>query len=199
MIAEKKKETTVFQRVKGFAACHILFSLTSLMCVLYPLLPNGSEVGFFILVISMMLIYFPLGVLKAWLSNWTEPQTQQKKALAVLLPAIVAWVWVGIVLVTIMGEMEELFMVVFAISFLFAVPSSLFVVMLFIFLPHATLTTGLGFCGLMAGFLPPLLFALGSFWQAKRQAAGKERVLDGRDHYQTDPGSGAGGQAPESI
>ena len=76
-------------------------------------------------------------------------------------------------------EMPDLCMVVFAGSFLFALPSSLFVVTLFVLLPSASFTMGIGVWGLVAGFLPPLLFALGSFVQSEKREKGREWLENG--------------------
>ena len=178
--SERGKAPTVAQRFAGFAECHILYSLISCP-VLFALgwIPIDSMFITVGVVILLLLLYFPLGKLKASFSSWAAPRVLQEKVLAVLLPTIVAWIWVLVVLVSVISEMPDLFMVVFAASFLFALPSSLFVVTLFALLPSASFTMGLGVWGLVAGILPPLLFALGSFVQSEKREKGREWLENG--------------------
>ena len=168
------KPTTQAQRFGGFAVTHITYSVISL----FPMLGGFGwtlDSTLFPLVwlvpILAMLLYFPLGILTAWISGWTSPQTGREKRMAVLLPTLVAWFWVILVLISIAGQWETLFMGVLTVSFLFAVPSSLFTITLSAASPWwiSGLIVPLGLSGLVAGFLPPFLFALGSFWQSGRK------------------------------
>ena len=120
--SERGKAPTVAQRFAGFAECHILYSLISCP-VLFALcwIPIDSPFITVGVVVLLLLLYFPLGKLKASFSSWAAPRVLQEKVLAVLLPTIVAWIWVLVVLVSVMSEMSDLFMVVFAGSFLFEI------------------------------------------------------------------------------
>ena len=103
----------------------------------------------------------------AWLEEWTPPQTKKEKYKTVMQPALVAWGWVLVVFFSIWIEAEELLLAVFFISMIFAMPSSVFSLVVFATNGEwSALLLG----GILSGLLPPLLFALGSFWQGKRQA-----------------------------
>lgn len=169
------KPTSVAQRFGGFATAHIMYSLLSLL-PLY-LLAVGSGDGlvgvalfWWTIPLGLIALYFPLGMFTAWLSKWTPPGTARERRMAVLLPTLVAWTWVCVVLAVVMGEWEEPFMAILFLSFFFAAPSSLLVILLMGTLSGSSLIPTLGLSGLIAGFLPPLLFALGSFHQANRMA-----------------------------
>lgn len=135
-----------------------------------------AEAVLWLLPVVLIALYFPLGVLTAWMSEWTPPQTAQEKRRAVLLPTLVAWSWVGVVLLSVVGDVGELLMSVFTISFFFAAPSSLFTITYALCLPWrgSGLLAALGVWGMIAGFLPPLLFAAGSFWLSQRRQNKKE-------------------------
>ncbi len=170
-----KKPTTVSQRFNGFAVCHLAYSLLSLIpafCVYMKVVEAPFlAVTLWLLPVVLIALYFPMGMLAAWVSEWTPPRTLRERWLAIALPTLAAWLWVVFVLVCIVGEWGDLFMLVLALSFLLAAPSSLFVVTLCgwsLLLGNSGLVA-LGVCGLIAGALPPLLFALGSFWQAERK------------------------------
>lgn len=185
------KPTTVVQRFGGFAAAHITYSLLSLIPLYLLAVGSGNGligIGLFWWTIPLGLIalYFPLGMFTAWFAKWNPPRTGRERRLTVLLPTLVAWIWVCVVLMSVMGEWEELFVAVFAKSFLFAAPSSLFVIFFMGLLLSLltgeengmTVTVILGFSGLIAGLLPSLLFALGSFWQSGRRRK-KEETQNG--------------------
>lgn len=191
----ERKATTLDARFNGFAAAHL--SLSALVLLAIMVLPrlttmttktalwNWFEEGVPLVVALLMGIYFPLGMLVARVKKWTAPQTRRERVLAVLRPAAVAWVWALVVLVTVwlnvLGVVEmrpELFMALLTLSFLFASPSSY--VMLFSFAVDwpssvAGKVIFLNLQGFLVGLLPPLLFALGSFWQAKRQMTDEEK------------------------
>ncbi len=182
-----QRVTTAAQRFGGFAAAHILYSLVCLV-PLY-LLAIKLEVGLVglgfmwqILPFVLVLLYFPLGMLTAWLAKWAYPQTDKEKRQAVFHPVIVAWLWVCIVLVCIIGEWEKGFEAVILFSFLLASPSSFFVIStmgsLFWWTGGGGLLQTLAVGGILAGFFPPLLFALGSFWQSGRME-GRGETRDG--------------------
>ncbi len=179
-----KKPITIAQRFGGFAATHIAYSL---LCLL-SLYLAGSGIGlvglgliWWMLPLTLVALYFPLGMLIAQLTKWTPPGTGRERRLAILLPTLVAWTWVCVVLVMVVGEWEEPFMAILAISFFFAAPSSILVTILIGPLSQISdnLILSLGLSGLISGLLPPLLFALGSFWQAGRRKKKEERIQNG--------------------
>lgn len=179
------KSPTAAQRFGGFAAAHTTYSLLCLIPLyLFAESSGRGFVGFvWTLPAVLILLYLPLGMFTAWIGKWGCPRTRQERGLAILLPVLVAWTWVLVVLISVIGEWETLFLSVFTVSILLAVPSSLFVITLMGLIFRLTegegsLAVVLGLCGLLSGFLPPLLFALGSFYQSKR-VMGKGTVSDG--------------------
>ncbi|MBP3519796.1 MAG: hypothetical protein J6J87_00445, partial [Oscillospiraceae bacterium] len=75
-----------------------------------------------------------------------------------------------------------LFLVLFPVSMFLATPSSIFVLCFFDFWMTAgsslDVAMRLIFIGFLAGFLPPLLFALGSFWQSARMERRRTEAAD---------------------
>lgn len=182
--SEEKEQTTLGERFSGFAAYHFGLSLslggvvcTGLITILIPIIATVAETGAgrLLLILSMMLIYAPLGAVAAAFRKWTVPSTRREKILAVLQPAAVAWLWVGVVeLVIALGgtAAASLVLIVFMLSIWFAAPSSIVVIScadLWAFGSDLENMLGLAVVGMIAGFLPPLLFALGSFWEASRR------------------------------
>lgn len=170
--------TTVKERFKGFALYHLLYSLfffTFFVCFVsfsyfLDAIPIETRpamaVQQFILYLSIplsMVLYFPLGMWKAKRGRWTVPSGKEL-CLAVALPCLVSVTWALLFPLSI--EVIQLYLLISAI---FAAPSSFFVIYLSLLLdPY--LLNWVGFTvALLSAVLPPLLFALGSFWQAKRQ------------------------------
>lgn len=168
-----KGQTKVSQRFGGFAVCHMAYSVLSLVPIFFFYMmeweTNFGELILWVVPLALMLFYFPLGVLVAWMSEWARPQATRERVLAIALPTLVAWIWVGVVLGSMAAEAGDLLIAVYGVSVLFAAPSSLFVLIFTGWLPASSLWVALGTVGLLAGFLPPFLFALGSFWQAGRR------------------------------
>ncbi len=159
--------TTLGARFLGFTVSHIVLSMVGVALV-------GSVLGRFssglLLLVAgslLMLAYFPLGAYAAAEGHWTCP-TDEEKLLAVLQPALVAWAWAGLVIFSLWGGVEALLIPAFFISVIFASPSSGFVLLCALFLPYDDSVSWWCFVAFLAGLLPPLLFALGSFWQSGR-------------------------------
>lgn len=163
--------TSQRERFLGFATGHILLSLLT-VGILPALLAIGDLPPWAAGLCGggLMAAYFPAGCLASFTEEWASPRSEKEKILAVLLPALVAWAWVGVVFLALFLEEEALFWAVFVLSMFLAAPSSLFSILAMIFLsgPYAAGLGGLLAGGLLSGFLPPLLFALGSFWQSAR-------------------------------
>ena len=166
--AQEKEATTAKDRFCGFAMGHLLFSISTVFFLL-PIFSFESEGLWAALVIVLQLAYFPLGILVAWLHEWTAPASDKEKAQAVLWPTLVAWGWVLVVFAALYSEVEEFFLMVFGISMIFALPSGLFSIFSLMFLGGPFGLGGLFLGGILSGCLPPLLFALGSFWQGRRK------------------------------
>lgn len=184
--SKKGGPTTVACRFNGFAVCHILLSLLT-VGILPALLAIGDlppwAAG--LCGCGLMAAYFPAGCLASFTEGWSGPKSEKEKVQAVLFPALVAWAWVGVVFLALFLEEQALFYVVFMLSVFLAAPSSFFSILAMIFLsgPYGAGWGGLLVGGLLSGFLPPLLFAVGSFWQSAR--------MEGKDLL-----AGDGGTAP---
>lgn len=163
--------TTLKERFKGFALYHILYSLAfcAFCTLISPLLAAclfSAGAYFLYLIVPLlcivgMALYFPLGMRKAKRGHWTVPSGKEL-CLAVLLPCLISVPWALMFPVS-----SQEFSLYFPISATFAAPSSLFVFLSFAVSPSSYPV--FVFFALFAAVLPPLLFALGSFCQAKRQ------------------------------
>ena len=162
--------TTVACRFSGFAVGHVLLSLLTVIFVPLLLMSDLSPWVAALCGCLLMGVYFPAGCLASFMEGWVSPGSEKEKIQAVLLPALVAWTWVGVVFLALFLEEQALFYVVFVLSVFLAAPSSFFSILSMIFLsgPYGAGWGGLLIGGILSGFLPPLLFALGSFWQSAR-------------------------------
>ena len=164
--------TTQEERFGGFALAH--FGLSgldfSLAWLGLPALVLGSSepsIGALIsLVGAALLAYFPLGMFAAWLGRWTAPFTAGGRGWAIAYPTAVAWTWVGFVVIAWGTADEALLLLAFMVSITLAIPSS-GLVLVCAPLWENDGVLGLALIGLLAGVLPPLLFAWGSFCQAR--------------------------------
>lgn len=180
------RRTTLKDRLLGFLLCHYVYNAGFLLlCVaavdhyarsggsLAPSAPSGdpapSGVPPLILLVWVlsMAVYLLLGVLKARLSRWTVP-TRREAALTL------AWSC---------GEAVALALLVMGIAAsggwfvlfcaLFAAPSCFFALYLTLFIAHWAdlmlpfFLLAVALAVVLAVALPPALFALGSFLQAK--------------------------------
>lgn len=175
--------TTMLARFGRFAAGHFLLSIcTNIVCLgllalLVPLLQFGQEPApqaYIVLVVILMGAYFPVGAYTAARQGWTRPSGWLERILAVFLPALVAWAWEGLMIAGLFGSSGRVYtslvMIFISLSFFLAFPSTFFV----FFCTLNSLTWPLGswhffLVAIMAGLLPPLLFAAGSFWQAWKE------------------------------
>lgn len=183
--APRDSYTPQRERFLGFAVGH--FSLSFLTVFLLwcggaflgqATFPEGAHLAGPLL---LMAAYFPVGYLVSALRGWSPTETGEAALLAIMRPTAAAWLWVAVVLTSIGGDL--LFALVFGISIFLAAPSSLFVMgTMFscdwlLFADNGL--AALGLSGLIAGFLPPLLFALGSFWRAGRRRKKEEETQNG--------------------
>lgn len=175
--------TSIPARFGWFAAGHLIVSLITcgvMFCIAFPLsalaegvpswLPLTIMTGSTVFAIGG---YFIAGAYTAKARRWTPPSSKEDAVLAVLLPALVAWTWEGVAIAGMAGEtafLQALAAFLLYIALFLAAPS-----VLFIFFCATILGAGMFFDDMsfwvmvvLAGFLPPLLFALGSFWQASR-------------------------------
>ncbi len=160
--------TTTKERFKGFARYHFTYSFLFLvfftLVLVVATLPSLPVELLAVLCVISMLLYFPLGMLAAKRRGWTVP-TLQGACLAILQPCGVSVLWV-----LLFPLIDGAFQIYAILSVLFAAPSSSFFIFLLASKPSDLLSTMYLFgAALLAAVLPPLLFALGSFCQAKRQ------------------------------
>jgi len=175
--------TTQEERFGSFTMAHLNLSVLSL--ALWTLifsadLPWGVNMTFSMIT---LLAYFPLGMFAAWMEGWTAPFTAGERWRAVAYPTAVAWAWVGVVISALLSGNGPFFMLIFPTSMLFAAPSSVFILVTLPLWDRGELWGGLALVGLLAGVLPPLLFAWGSFcqarWAEKRALKNRPAALPG--------------------
>ena len=166
----------VSARFSGFAAGHFTLSVLGFGGWLF--LSGAAEVFWFPLYVAvLMLLYVPAGWLSAWLGDWPVPD-RETAVKAVLYPALCAWAWAfgGWFLMaagfgTGAPAVAHLGMGLLSCALLFASPSALFLLLVLGRLSDlAAAGWALGWYGAMAlaGFLPPLLFFLGSALPRRR-------------------------------
>lgn len=177
---ETAGRTTLKQRFGGFATAHICYSLlgVSLFSALFLMQMGEADLSRFSIALQgilSMAVYFFLGVLAAGWGEWSVPTTREK-VWAVVQPCFISVSWAALALLAMrhVSVDEDAFLLilpsVFLVSILLAAPSSFF------FLIWAGLGLNPIVSALLAAVLPPLLFGLGSFWQAKRQKAEKHHA-----------------------
>lgn len=160
--------TTAKARFKGFARYHFTYSFLFLvffaLVLVVATLPSLPVELLAVPCVISMLLYFPLGMLAAKRRSWTVP-TLRGACLAILQPCGISVLWV-----LLFPLIDGAFQIYAFLSVLFAAPSSSFFIFLLVSKPSDLLSTMYLFgAALLAAVLPPLLFALGSFFQAKRQ------------------------------
>lgn len=163
-----QKIPTVGERFAGFALGHFALCLISLaaICLYFMVARLDSEWLVYVLPPLLMLAYFPAGYWVAKTKGWAR-SGWKTGALAVLLPALIAWAWEGLVLC---GALSLLWVAV-----VLAGPSlcNAFLGMILLAeLPPAVFmgASGLWVFGLLVfllGFLPPLLFHIGALLAEK--------------------------------
>lgn len=189
---QQTEETALSERFGGFANGHFSITFVVALFVYFGFFICGAIVKDrlwinVIMTIATILsigVYFPAGVLAAKGGEWTVPK-EEDKILAVLQPAAAAWIWVLIVIFSVLTD-GLLALCVFFISMLFAAPSSILVLCFSGFWASGSYGEGtvkLFLIGLLAGFLPPLLFALGSFWQSARMERRRVKPMERDTQY----------------
>lgn len=176
--------TTLKERFKGFALYYILYSfifsflfvLVFIASMLYAMSPasNIEWPDIPVLLIPLVIFggisilpLFPLGMLKAKRGHWTVP-TRKESILAVVWPSVVFGIWLAILMLPIWASSIYTFLLY--ISALCAAPFIYFGFSCCVVV-RILQVEWLAFilAPLLSIVLPPLLFALGSFCQAKRQ------------------------------
>lgn len=170
--------TTLGRRFCGFAMAHICYDLLGvavLWLVLFTVLGNVDDMTVFTILAALfgsvsMVIYFPLGLLAAWWGDWSVP-TAREKVWAVLQPCLISVSWAALTLWSLPHSGTNLlFTLMLPVSMTLAAPSSFF------FACCLFVCRSWNLSALLAAVLPPLLFALGSFWQAERRGDREEET-----------------------
>jgi len=165
-------ETLWQERLSGFAASHILISLFGAMAGMVCLaLLEFIPFGFSALcgAVILLFLYAAAGFWLARTRQWSLPGRREGLA-AFLRPAVIAWCWGGLVLVSAFVPQESgLAACLLMLSVFLASPSFLIV-----FLLMACGVLELGAPGyllalFLAGGIPPLLFLLGSLFGSRKQ------------------------------
>ena len=169
-----KRET----RLAGFAKSHFIISGIGVM-VLLPLYAAFSRSDHWSAVFVpvgcvLMLGYALAGFLSGRKKQWGPFGGWKEGLWAFLDPALIAWGWAAIVVLSLLLDAWALMLILFFASMLLASPSSLLVLLV---ISSPTLQSGwLGFflAAFLAGGLPPLLFFLGSLFAGKRNARARD-------------------------
>ncbi len=170
--------TTLGKRFGGFAMAHVCYTLLGaavLWLILVTALGAVEDVKVLVILavlfsFASMAVYFPLGMLMAWWGDWGVPTTKEK-IWAVVQPCLISVSWAALVLWSASSSgLRLLLSATIPISAALAAPSSFF------FVCFGLVCRRFGLSALLAAVLPPLLFGLGSFWQAKRRSDREEKT-----------------------
>ena len=165
-------------RLAGFAKSHFIVSGIGFL-VLLPLYVLSSQGGMirshwcavFIPVACILMLGYALAGFLSGRKNQWGPFADWKEGLGAFLdPALIAWGWAVLVVLSLFLNAWALMLILFFASLFLASPSSLLVLLV---ISSPTLQSGwLGFflAAFLAGGLPPLLFFLGSLLSGKRNA-----------------------------
>ena len=163
------------ERLSGFTLSHFLISifgfLVGIGCLALDnvkLLEAAFRAGAGIL----LLLYMAAGFYVARDKEWSAPAGVKDGVLAILRPALIAWVWGGLLLVSSsLRWLDGLSAAMLMASVALASPSVLVVLVLAMIGVFDLGVPGYLIGLFLAGGLPPLLFCLGSFWGVKKKAA----------------------------
>lgn len=181
-MSEEEKRTRPLERFGWFAASHVLISILTL--ILFIVLLGTSSiindaVVFLLILLELLALagYWGIGVYLARHRQWTDFSGPKEFWGAMLRPAVIAWLWGGVLLSIFFlfgfslweSAMAELWSHLSAamvwISVVLCAPSSLMVLLWFALgISQTWPSWSLAVMLLLAGGLPPLLFTLGSAW-----------------------------------
>lgn len=172
--ADFPRGTTWQERLSGFAMSHFLISIFGFLVGMICLALNNAEfleIAFCAGAGILLLLYVAAGVWMAREHDWSALDGAKDGFLSFLRPALIAWVWGGLLLLSAaLRWLSGLSFVMIMLSVALASPSVLVVLvsaMVGIFdLDVPGYLLGL----LLAGGLPPALFLLGSIWGSRRVA-----------------------------
>lgn len=148
----------------GFALGLVLFALSTLLPYFWV---------YALAEIVLLAFYAAAGFWHARKKQW-KFSCVQEALWAFLDPALIAWGWAALVLLSLFLNVWPLLTFVFVASAFLASPSFLMVCLA---LTSNLLVSGVGFViwGILAGGVPPLLFFLGSLWGSRKQGVETDR------------------------
>ena len=171
---QKPKETTQKARFAGFAVSHFVISFVGFAAglILTPSLETPPSFLFTVVAVVLFALYAIAGQGLARTKQWSFPRRFRDGAKAFLFPALIAWAWGALVVVSLVIGAWTLLMVEFFASAIFAFPS-FYMVYLFLGTAPGTELFGMEFlgiclCAFLAGGIPPLLFLLGSLLGSRK-------------------------------
>ena len=181
-MSEEEKRTRPLERFGWFAASHVLISILTLMLFIVLLGTSSiinDAVVFLLILLELLALagYWGMGAYLARHRQWTDFSGPKEFWSAMLRPAVIAWLWGGVLLSIFFlfgfslweSAMAELWSNLSAamvwISVVLCAPSSLMVLLWFALgISQTWPSWSLAVMLLLAGGLPPLLFTLGSAW-----------------------------------
>ena len=181
-MSEEEKRTRPLERFGWFAASHVLISILTLMLFIVLLGTSSiinDAVVFLLILLELLALagYWGMGAYLARHRQWTDFSGPKEFWGAMLRPAVIAWIWGGVVLSIFFlfgfslweSAMAELWSNLSAamvwISVVLCAPSCLMVLLWFALgISQTWPSWSLAVMLLLAGGLPPLLFTLGSAW-----------------------------------
>ncbi len=184
-MSEEEKRTRPLERFGWFAASHVLISILTLMLFIVLLGTSSiinDAVVFLLILLELLALagYWGMGAYLARHRQWTDFSGPKEFWGAMLRPAVIAWIWGGVVLSIFFlfgfslweSAMAELWSNLSAamvwISVVLCAPSSLMVLLWFALgISQTWPSWSLAVMLLLAGGLPPLLFTLGSAWGSR--------------------------------
>ena len=184
-MSEEEKRTRPLERFGWFAASHVLISILTLMLFIVLLGTSSiinDAVVFLLILLELLALagYWGIGAYLARHRQWTDFSGPKEFWGAMLRPAVIAWIWGGVVLAIFFlfgfslweSAMAELWSHLSAamvwISAVLCAPSSLMVLLWFALgISQTWPSWSLAVMLLLAGGLPPLLFTLGSAWGSR--------------------------------
>lgn len=178
-----KDKTARSERLGGFARSHFAISgIGFAVCLLMFAFIMQSTEGFlqrysvwFILGdILLLLLYAVAGYWSAQKRQWGPFCSWKEGLWAFLDPALIAWGWGALVVLSFFGDVWPLLLFLFCGSLFLASPSFIMVLLAFVHYPFVFDWPSLWLWAFLAGGIPPMLFFLGSLLGGKEGSPVKE-------------------------
>ena len=174
----KQKPADQESHLMGFTKSHFAISGIGLVLVILLFVLSSHIPYFFVFVlveIILLAMYALAGIYCAKKEPWGLPHSVKAGIWEFLKPALIAWGWAALVIVSLLMDSWDLLGIFFFGSLLFAAPSFLMVYIALIFgCFDGGLIPALCLWGFLAGGIPPLLFTLGSLWGGRKKKKEQE-------------------------